>query len=253
MDFLKNLDSYDLKARVYPALLTMLPALAAVLAWYPSLLTSNVGAAVLTVLNTCGLLFLIGELCRSQGRRVQRSLLKTWKVMPTTRLLRHSDQTLPAEAKARYRQHLAMKLGVTLPTAAEEASDADAADDRYNSAIFWLIAQCRGPAHFLVLNENTSYGFRRNLLGLKLVGVTICLVTIAAPTVEMWSRYAGIGIDGQLIIAAFRTLHPVQVGAFGLSLISLSGWLFVVSEKWVKEAAELYALRLLAACDAPAA
>lgn len=253
MDFFKNFDGYDLKARIYPALLTMLPAVATLLAWFPSLLTSNAGAAVLTVINTSGLLFLVAELSRSQGRRAQHALVKTWKVMPTTQFMRHSDQTLPAEVKARYHQHLATKLGVALPTAVEETNDPDAADGRYNAAILWLIAQSRGPAHFLILNENTSYGFRRNLLGLKMVGVTICLTTIAAPAIEIWDRHSVGGLNWHLLVEATRTLQPVQIGAIGLCIIALSGWLFVVREKWVKEAAELYALRLLAACDTPAA
>lgn len=253
MEFLKNFDSYDLKARVYPALLAVLPALATVLAWYPDLLTSNVGAAVLTIINTCGLLFLFAELSRSQGQRAQRELLKTWKVLPTTRLLRHSDTTLPKDLKVRYHRHLSTKLGAPLPTAAEEASDPDAADARYRSAILWLIEQCRSPSHFLILNENTSYGFRRNLLGLKPVGVALCMATIAVPLLVASSRYPHeAALVGRWLTDTAHVLQPVQVGACALGLIALSSWLFVVRPSWVKEAAELYALRLLAACDTPA-
>lgn len=250
MDFLRTFDSYDLKARVSPALLTMLPVVVTLLAWYPGLLTSNVGAAVLTVINTCGLLFLFAELSRSQGQRAQRDLLNEWKVMPTTRILRHSDDALPAEVKARYHQHLATKLGSVLPTATEEMANPSAADARYQSAILWLMEQCRGPAHFLILNENTSYGFRRNLFGLKPAGVLVCLATVLAVGLVLWNRYppAG-GFAWGAVWKTASTLQPVQTGALGLSLIALTGWLFVVRSNWVKEAGDLYARRLLASCD----
>ena len=252
MDLLKTFDSYDLKARVYPALLTMLPAVATLLAWHPSLLTSNAGAAVLTVINTCGLLFLFAELSRSQGQRAQRRLLKTWKVLPAARILRHGDIVLPAEVKARYHRHLAAQLGSALPTAAEETANPDDADTRYAAAVLWLIEQCRGPAHFLLLNENTSYGFRRNLYGLKPFGVAVCIVALIGPALVLWSRY--LPGESQMIasmVAAVTTLKPVTVAALGLATIGLVGWLSVVRAAWVQEAGELYGRRLLASCDTP--
>ncbi len=169
--------------------------------------------------------------------------------MPTTRILRHNDDRLPAEVKARYHQHLGTKLGMPLPTPAEERTDPAAADARYTSAIHWLLAQCRGPAHVLVLNENTSYGFRRNLFGLKIVGLALCTVCLAVPVLAVWSEQPdAVGTLSGLRQGA-STLTAVQVGAAALCIISAVGWLTVVRGNWVKEAGELYALRLLATCD----
>lgn len=250
MDFLKSFDGYDLKARIYPALLTVLPGLATLLAWHPGLLTSNAGAAVLTIINTGGLLYLLAELSRSQGQRAQKRLLVTWGVMPTTQMLRHADGSLDAEVKARYHQHLGGRLGRPLPTAEEERADPTAADKRYGSAVLWLMEQCRGPAHFLVLNENTSYGFRRNLYGLKRIGIAVCLASLVIVALVLVDRYpAQMPVRLTTVIATAQTLSPVQVGAIGLCLIVLLGWLFVVRAGWVLEAGKLYARRLLAACD----
>lgn len=254
MDFLKTFDSYDMKARVYPALLTLLPGIATLLAWHPSLLTSNAGAAVLTLINTCGLLYLFAELSRSQGQNAQKRLLKTWKVMPTTQMLRHADDGLDAEVKARYHRHLGEKLRKALPTAQEERADPAAADSLYGSAIVWLIEQCRGPEHFLVLNENMSYGFRRNLYGLKPFGVFVCLGSLLVVGLVQAGRYpSATPLNFPSLIAVAQTLNAVQVGAVGVSLIVLTGWLFVVRSGWVREAGRLYARRLLAACDRQAA
>lgn len=254
MEFLKQFDGYSLKARVYPALLTLLPLISTILAWYPSLLTSNVGAALLTVINACGLLALFAELSRSQGQRAQRKLLDMWGGFPTTRYLRHADNSLPTDTKGRYHRHLATKLGGPLPTEEEERADPKAADSRYSSAIHWLKEQCRGSEHVLILNENISYGFRRNLYGLKPVGILVCLAVIAWTVGVAWAHYpANAAFTWAATFKAAQVLQPVQIGALGLSLIGLSGWLFVVRAGWVKEAAELYAVRLLAACDLPTA
>ena len=48
----------------------------------------------------------------------------------------------------------------------------------YASAVKWLQERCRGKAFPLVEKENAEYGFRRNLRGLKPIGITACLVAL---------------------------------------------------------------------------
>lgn len=250
MELFKQFDSYALQARIYPALLTLLPVVATVLAWYPALLTSNTGAAILTVINACGMLSLLSELSRSEGQRVQKVLLKDWAGWPTTRHLRHADNSLSADVKARYHSFLGRKLNAPFPTAAEEAADAVAADRRYASAVFWLKEQCRGPAFALILNENISYGFRRNLLGMKRAGIVVCLGTVSFALGHAWWRHPEpLSLKSWNTLKPLTYMEPVQVGALALGLIALAGWLFVVRRSWVKQSADLYAQRLLAACD----
>lgn len=87
---------------------------------------------------------------------------------------------------------------------------------------------------------------RRNLFGPKPTCVLICLATVMAVSVVRWSRYPHAG--GFAWGAAWRTstLQSIQAGALGLSLIALTGWLFVVRLTWVKEAGDLHALTLTA-------
>ena len=245
-------DSYALQARLYPALLALFPALATVLAWFPALLTSSVGAAILTVINACGLLFLLAELSRSQGKRVQSQLLKDWETLPTTRFLRHRDTTLPAGVKARYHTYLASHAGLgALPSADEERADPGAADAQYDSAILWLKEQCRGEGFDLLLGENTSYGFRRNFLGLKPAGLVVAVNSVLWPVVVLWLlRYPREdGLSWSALTQTVRYLEAVHVGALGISILSAITWLVVIRDDWVKEAAEQYGIRLLAACD----
>ena len=123
------------------------------------------------------------------------------------------------------------------------------ADGRYASALSWLKEQCRGPDHALIMHENTSFGFRRNLLGLKSWGGgVICALAVAWPLVVLAAHYDwNAGFDISEIGDTVQRLKPVHVGALVLSLISLTTWLFVVTPIWVKEAADNYAMRLLLA------
>ena len=79
MEDLKNLfDSYGRQARLFPALLTVFAPLLTALAWFPDLLTSNVGSVLLTLATSCGLLYAGSSLARSKGHVVQTRLLKEW-------------------------------------------------------------------------------------------------------------------------------------------------------------------------------
>ncbi len=85
-----------------------------------------------------------------------------------------------------------------------------------------------------------SYGFRRNLYGLKPIGLTLGLLCIA-------------GNAGTLYHAVFVTGGPIPppgVASLALSLVAVAGWLWVVRQSWVRDGADGYARALLAACDA---
>ncbi len=169
IDIGKLLDPYNHQARLYPALITLLPPLALVATWLPAL--ASTGEIVLSIAAACGLLFLLADLARSMGKALEKRLLKKWGGWPTTAVLRHRDGTLSADVKKRYHRFLAkQKLVGALPTAADEQSDLARADEKYAAAVMWLKEQCRGDAFSLVDKENTTYGFRRNLAGLKKAG-----------------------------------------------------------------------------------
>ena len=120
-----------------------------------------------------------------------------------------------------------------MPTAAEENNDPSGADKIYASAASWLRARTRDDA--LLLNENISYGMRRNLLGLKYIGITACLATSGG-------------------LAAYKIMESIKFTQadyliFVLSASLLLMWLFIVRTSWVLVPAEAYARRLLENCD----
>jgi hypothetical protein len=69
--------------------------------------------------------------------------------------------------------------GLTIPSAVEEQQNPAEADKRYCSAVNWLREQRRDKEKFFLIHEeNIQSGFRRNLLGVKGIGIIFCAVAL---------------------------------------------------------------------------
>ena len=218
-------DSYSLRARVYPGLLVVLPVTALVTAaWDVAVPTTLVPLLV-----TAGGPFLLAQLVRSQGRRLESTLVTKWGGMPTTELLRATGKGRQV-ARERRRKQLSALIKEPLPTAADEIADQASADERYVVYTRALITRVRdkGTEYPRVHEENTTYGFRRNLLALKPLGLALIAASILCDVVAF------------LLDAGFLALAV----ALGVQVTMAIVWLRVVTEQWVKEAADLYAERL---------
>lgn len=245
IEALKLFDSYNRQARLYPALLALLPLI--VTAW-ASLPESGrgLGGTIFGLLAMSGGLFLLAEIARASGKALEPRLLASWGGWPTTRLLRHSDQNLPVLTKQRYCNVLASKTAMTWPTEAAERADAESADQVYRAATDWLRQQTRGTEFSLLLSENASYGFRRNMLGLKTWAMVIAVVCALISCASVAYHAAD---SRQLMSAILQPANRPQLGAAAFSIVALVGWMFVVTSSWVKAASETYAAALLACCD----
>lgn len=226
------LDSYSRRARLAPVIVAMLPALALMAGGVFALEAEARVTALL--LGTAGLVAC--ALVRDAGHRAQSSLWREWGGSSTLRRMRFSDSDRPQRV-ARLHARLELVLGVELPTAEEEAADPEAADDRYDDTISDLRQLTRtGDDYKVLAAENADYGFRRNLYGIRPVGlavagvcslVAVFLILMSTGTVEQrvvrWGPAALVGI--------------VWLGLFGR----------VVTSAWVRLAGERYADRLLEA------
>jgi hypothetical protein len=218
-------DTYTLRARLYPAFLTAAPMVVTVVVLWP---TSKV-ASVWPVVVGMGTLFFLATWVRGRGQDLERHLTAEWAGLPTTHMLRHNG----AEAnlsRARRRDHLQRVTGVVLPSAAEEASDSDRADDAYVTATRALIVRVRQQqdAFPLVREENIHYGFRRNLLAMKPIAVAILGTTVA--------------FDGCWL--AFARFSPIGLIPLVASLGLTLPWATVVNGQWVWKQGCTYAERL---------
>jgi len=255
IDLGRLFDPYSRQARLFPGLLTIFPVVLTAIAWYPALLTGSVGGTLLTIATSCGLLYGLSVLSRSRGKAVERRLLKEWGGWPTTIWLRHRDGNLADGVRLRYHAFLVSRVpSLVLPTKEDEERDPAAADGAYVSAVKWLQEQCRGKAFPFVEKENAEYGFRRNLRGLKPIGIACCAAAHAVSAFAIARTQPGLmpAIAGLSPTAAFDALAsagPAAVGATVVDLIALAGWLLLVKDAWVREAGDQFARALLANCD----
>jgi len=255
IDLSKLFDSYSRQARLFPGLLTLFPIILTAIAWFPRLVTSSWGATLVTLGTSCGILYGLSVLSRSRGKKVEKRLLVEWGGWPTTIWLRHRDDNLPSPVRARYHAFFARNVPLFVaPTEQLETTDPKAADDMYASAVKWLQERCRGKAFPLVERENAEYGFRRNLRGLKPIGLMACFAALLISALAiLWHNEplfsALASLSAKPVLAILSALKPAAVGAICVDIAAIVGWIAFVRDGWVRIAGDQYARALLACCD----
>lgn len=158
-------DPYDRRARLSPALLSLLPIVFLFICLYPNRepIWTSLGGVVVYF----GCTMLLVQLGRNRGKSLEISLFREWDGKPSVAMLRHRDTRLVETTKYRYRAFLEGNVPeLRLATAEQEKNCPIRADEGYESATNWLLAQTRDRDRFrLIFEENINYGFRRNLRG----------------------------------------------------------------------------------------
>jgi len=232
----KQFDAYSLKARVFPALIAGLPTLALLFVLVP---WDHLGLPHLTA-TAIGLvlLFALADAGRKTGKQVQDRL----GTGATPEQWRRGNPDVAELAKDRYRAFVAQQLNLRAPTADEERADPHRANDFYLSASNWLREHTRDTRIFSILfSENITYGYRRNLLGLKATSL-VCnaLVAIGCASVLYFkpAYFANLPqIDEKMVVVmAAVILHSAFL-------------LFAVNEGGVREASRTYGRQLILSCE----
>jgi hypothetical protein len=233
------MDEYQRRARLYPTLLTILPA--TVFATVAVETPPAWWRAVSGLAASAGAIYLVTHVGRTLGRRRQEELFRSWGGEPTTVLLRFRGTDAP-ERVAWFHSEPEAAVGKRLPTHDEEINDPAQADALYDAAVARFRELRRDKKRFpLIFAENCSYGFRRNLFGLRIVGVSLALaVALASATLFVFSLF------GRETIAISGLLFSLGVA---LAALAFCAWL--VTPRWVREAADAYAERLLLSASQP--
>lgn len=227
--------AYELTARLKPALLTLLPLFLLAAIWLPEVWTFL--GALVGLLSACGVTYLLAQIARHLGKALQARLVEDGPSLSTA-LLRHADDRIDPHTKRRHHALLA-SMGLDVPTADEESTDPIEADRRYRACTSWLLEATRDERRFkLLLQENISYGFRRNLLALKPIALPILVAAIAV-------NAGAIAITGPTWTTQVTTATFVEAGLFA----TLAIWLAVVRRDFLSAASLAYGLRLMACCD----
>lgn len=242
-NFLKGFTSrYERKARLYPAFLALLPILAIAVGVYGMQL--DIREATITLIGSLGGFYLLANIAREFGKRLEQNLYMEWGGKPTTQIQRHRDTRVDRVAKATYHSFLSSRLGVPFPTPAEEHLNPDLADETYSAGTLWLLEHTRDTKKFdLLFEENIGYGYRRNALGLKPISIVVSLAAI------IWVFVAGgvVGATG-LNPQALTRLSIGAIGSLAVSATLFFVWILFFTKRTVKTAAFAYAETLLRAC-----
>ena len=237
---LSNLfDEYSLNARVQPSLLGFLPLLIAAYIVTPTLY--NFIATLFSIIVACGFITALAHYSRHQGRKTEKRLYKLWGGKPTTIMLRHTDDTLDKYTTIRYHKYLSENIdNWTAPNIEEERNNPDYTDEYYDSAVKWLLEKTRDrKTHRLIFKDNISYGFRRNSRGIKWLGIVSSFLSFFLLLGNLCPNADYLDIKK----------YSLDYGVMTFSLVMLFWWTFVVNDSWVRDAAESFAIRLLAACE----
>jgi len=235
MDKIFGMDPYDRIARLNPALLTVLPALLFVFVWFPAVWTQLGAIAAFVV--TCGVLFALTRLARKAGQSVERKMGNRIGRLHTASLLSLADDRLPKTMKTSCRSYIEKHSKIILPSLVDETDDPRNAQDDRLLAVRWLLEHTRPQSEAsLLLNENISYGFARNLLGLKPLGIAVTAAVTLGSAYFLYDLEVG------------STAFVLGTLLCGAAFIGLLMWVFLVTKSSVAHASQVYAEKILSLC-----
>lgn len=226
-------DEYELRARIFPALIVSIPALTLVYAAAPAT-KSPFGTAGVGALLEGAVLYFLGRIARDAGAKQQKRLFALWGGPPTTQILRHNDSLIDPLTKTRLKATLQTICGLSFPSEEEERNEPNRADTVYSSSIRALLEQRRDKKEFrLIFYENCNYGFARNLYGIRWLGISVAVLSLAAASFMLYSR----GFSS-------RWLFSASASAVVLLLLAI-----YISADLVRRCAEAYAVAVLRSCE----
>jgi hypothetical protein len=192
------INNYYLKARLFPTVLTSIPALIiynqSVATLYHDKLES-IYTALPTITNIVfsgAIIFLLVQINRFLSKELfQRLYFKDEINMPTTNLLLKSNNELETSIKQKIEDKIKSKFEILLLTSIEESVD----EPRARKLIATTVSQIRNALreNTLLLQHNIEYGFFRNLIGGSFLAFIISLIIIVSSlyTADIASRNLG--------------------------------------------------------------
>lgn len=150
-----------------------------------------------------------------------------------------NEQSLDRYTTQRYHKAAALLADISLRSPTEEENNPADADERYRAVTSALLSKTRDTSKYpLLFKENISYGFWRNLRGVKPIS---CLLAVALVALGLW-------LDRAFLV----NLQPPEGNELAIAIagiIILLVWATTVTDASVRRSAQSYAQRLLEALD----
>ncbi len=234
------IDIYNLKARIYPVIILFFPIIII------GVIFSIEFESYLSLLSSFGimgtLIYLFSQLGRDQGKLKEPLLWESWGGCPSIQILRITNPNIDSLTKNRYHSKLLLLCPVGhIPDEQLELTQPKLTDNIYQSWTKFLISQTRDIKTYpLLFKENVSYGFRRNLWGLKPFALGLIIFFLVSGYLYFTFKYHN-----------FNPIYlPERFILLALSLILiLVFWVVVVKKNWIKIPSFAYAERLVEATE----
>lgn len=226
------LDEYERSARLAPGLIALLPLPILVTAF--GLRQNPIIAILVSLLVAVGGPLVLAKFVRSRGRALEKNLYQEWGGPPTTLLLTPRNPNDFSAILAQRRSNVEKVTGQTLPTS-PSPNDEDA-QAIYGAAVAVLRQKTYDhKAYPLIFAENKSYGFERNVLGVRMQGICLaCAGFIASAIGGGLAASHEFNASSTALISAAIILIPLNIF-----------WIFWPTKTRVYDAANLYAQQLL--------
>lgn len=174
-----TIDKYTLGARVYPVIVIMLVPVTSMFFFMDLDVKNLMSFLPLTALLALAALF--AALTRSSGKKIETQLFDQWGGKPTTLLLLYETSTFNKTILDGIRKKIeSICDGVKFLDENQELLDKKKAREICEYATLQLIQKTRDETKFnLVLRENISYGFFRNLYAIRKyeIFMNLCVLT----------------------------------------------------------------------------
>ena len=223
---LELLDAYNVRARLSASIILLAPITITVFLCFDEINTFASSAVFI------GLLLAFTNYIPILLRRVYGS--KQYSVNYAVTFLMPKDNTIDAISKHRYYETLA-KIDASFALFLNP-NDSDEFKKCCESAVVYLKSQTR--ADHLVQEENINYGFCRNLIRSKGIGIVLCSALCVVIAIYSFVKYES--------LAQIPTSH---YSAFAINVFMLLFWCFGITKKALDNTAKTYARTLLAAID----
>lgn len=177
------INNYYLKARLFPTVLTSIPALILYNKFVATLYhdkLDNIYTALPTITNIIfsgAIVFLLVQINRFLSKEIfQRLYFKDEINMPTTNFLLKSNNELETSIKQKIEDKIKSKFDISLLPKIEESAD----EPRARKLIATTVSQIRNVLrdNSLLLQHNIEYGFFRNLIGGSFLAFVISLMIV---------------------------------------------------------------------------
>ena len=172
-------DDFTMMAEVAPAIIMVLPIL--VLALCHGALSGEWTEASIEFVIAAALLYFLARVVREWGKSYQEKMYKRLKGMPTTIVMRFSDDRIDEMSKTKYHKRFNDKgEQYQLPMSLDEEEQDTLSDSKYINAVkdLRVYANSNRNDYPRVYQELKKYNYWRNLYGCKKIAVVMYVILI---------------------------------------------------------------------------